>query len=183
LAELTGIDVIADFRSRDIAAGGQSAPLVPAFHHAVFAVDNECRVVANIGGISNISILGADGSTAGFDTGPGNVLMDYWIHQHQGQKTMMPMVPGHRKGLNSALLEKLMAEPYLHLTPPKSTGRDLFHPAWLQQQLQGFDTVAAVDVQATLCAYTAMSLAHAICTYGQQVKPSMSAAAVRTIVD
>jgi anhydro-N-acetylmuramic acid kinase len=97
---------------------------------------------------------------------------------------MMPTVPGHRKGLNSALLEKLMAEPYLHLTPPKSTGRDLFHPAWLQQQLQGFETVAAVDVQTTLCAYTAMSLAHAICRHGgQQVKPSMSAAAVHTIAD
>ncbi len=168
LAELTGIDVIADFRSRDIAAGGQGAPLVPAFHHAVFAADNECRVVANIGGISNISILGADGSTTGFDTGPGNVLMDYWIHQHQAKNYDADGAWASQGEVNSALLQKLMAEPYLHLTPPKSTGRDLFHPAWLQQQLQGFDTVPAADVQATLCAYTAMSLAQAIFTYGGQ---------------
>lgn len=168
LAELTGIDVIADFRSRDIAAGGQGAPLVPAFHRAVFAADNECRVVANIGGISNISILAADGSTTGFDTGPGNVLMDYWIHQHLGKNYDADGAWASQGSVNSALLGKLMAEAYLQLAPPKSTGRDLFHAVWLQQQLQGFEAVAAVDVQTTLCAFTAMSLAQAICRYGGQ---------------
>lgn len=162
LAELTGIDVIADFRSRDIAAGGQGAPLVPAFHQAVFGSSHATRVAANIGGIGNISVLRADGSVLGYDTGPGNVLLDAWATTHLGK-------PYDENGnwaasgtVNKALLEALLAEPYLALRAPKSTGRDLFNPAWLQQNLLRFSSVTPVDVQATLCAYTARTLADAI---------------------
>ena len=162
LAELTGIDVIADFRSRDVAAGGQGAPLVPAFHRAIFAHAGQCRVVANIGGISNISVLGEDGATIGFDTGPGNVLMDYWIGRHQHRSYDADGAWAAQGIVNKALLQRLMAEPFLGLPPPKSTGRDLFHADWLQTHLQHFPAIAAVDVQATLCAFTAHSLAQAI---------------------
>jgi anhydro-N-acetylmuramic acid kinase len=162
LAELTGIDVIADFRSRDIAAGGQGAPLVPAFHQAVFGSADATRVVANIGGIANISVLRADGSVLGYDTGPGNVLMDMWVatHRHQafddnGQWAASGVV-------HEALLNELLAEPYFALPAPKSTGRDLFNAAWLQQKLARYASVTPADVQATLCALTARSLADAI---------------------
>ena len=162
LAELTGIDVIADFRSRDVAAGGQGAPLVPAFHRAIFAQKGECRVVANIGGISNISVLAADGKTTGFDTGPGNVLMDYWIKQHQGVSYDADGAWAAQGTVNDALLAHLMDEPYLQQAPPKSTGRDLFHADWLLSHLHALPTMAAVNIQATLCAFTAHSLAQAI---------------------
>lgn len=165
LAELTGIDVVADFRSRDIAAGGQGAPLVPAFHRDVFGRKGEARVVLNIGGIANISILGADGSVTGFDTGPGNVLMDAWIAHHRG-------LAYDRDGEWAAsgvacgeLLGLLLSEPYLRLPPPKSTGRDLFNLAWLSDILNRLDTVLPLtpsDVQATLAAYTAETVAAAI---------------------
>ncbi|MBI1773505.1 MAG: anhydro-N-acetylmuramic acid kinase [Burkholderiales bacterium] len=162
LAELTGIDVIADFRSRDVAAGGQGAPLVPAFHRAVFGRAGISSVVANIGGISNISVLAADGSTLGFDTGPGNVLMDAWVLQHQG-KTYDANGDWAAQGTVIAnLLSGLMDETYLQMSPPKSTGRDLFHPAWLQGKLQGFETARPVDVQATLCEFTALTLSNDI---------------------
>ncbi|MFZ6818246.1 anhydro-N-acetylmuramic acid kinase [Undibacterium sp. Ji22W] len=162
LAELTGIDVIADFRSRDIAAGGQGAPLVPAFHRAVFAKTGECRVVLNIGGISNISVLHADGRTTGFDTGPGNVLMDVWIQQHQGLAYDANGVWAAQGKPDQQLLANLSDEVFLRQSPPKSTGRDLFHLTWLQQKLQAFAHLAAVDVQATLCAFTAQSITDAI---------------------
>ncbi|MEO0317369.1 MAG: hypothetical protein RL404_1046 [Pseudomonadota bacterium] len=162
LAELSGIDVIADFRSRDIAAGGQGAPLVPAFHQAVFGSDKAVRVVANIGGIGNISILRPDGSVIGYDTGPGNLLMDGWVHRHKAQ-------PYDRDGgwaasgkLIPALLDRLLQEPYLALPPPKSTGRDLFHADWLATQLQGFEAAQAADVQATLAAFTARTIADGV---------------------
>lgn len=166
LAELSGIDVIADFRSRDIAAGGQGAPLVPAFHQAIFGCAGEIRIVANIGGISNISIL--DGSNAGaarvtgFDTGPGNMLLDAWIARHRG-------VPFDADGAWAAsgtviaeLLQALLQEPYLAAPPPKSTGRDLFHLTWLDDKLAAFPAAGAADVQATLTAFTAQTLADAI---------------------
>ncbi|PRC91565.1 anhydro-N-acetylmuramic acid kinase [Solimicrobium silvestre] len=170
LVELTGIDVIADFRSRDIAAGGQGAPLVPAFHRSIFGKQGETRVVANIGGISNISILRADGSTHGFDTGPGNVLMDAWIMQHKSQAYDANGDWARLGQVNSALLAQLLDEPFLRLAPPKSTGRDLFHLDWLNQKLSLFSEVSAVDVQATLCAFTAHSLADAITTYAPDVQ-------------
>ena len=165
LAELTGIDVIADFRSRDVAAGGQGAPLVPAFHRAVFGRAGVSNVVANIGGISNISVLAADGSTRGFDTGPGNVLMDAWVQQHHGKTYDVNGDWAAQGTVIPALLSRLMGEAYLHMPPPKSTGRDLFHMAWLQGKLQGFETASAVDVQATLCEFTAQVLANDIARY------------------
>ncbi len=162
LAELTGIDVIADFRSRDVAAGGQGAPLVPAFHQAVFGSNTETRVVANIGGISNISILKSDGSVTGFDTGPGNLLMDGWINQHQGAAFDEDGRWAASGTPDAALLQALLAEPFLALPPPKSTGRDLFHAQWLAAKLQNLPALRAEDVQATLTAFTATSLADAI---------------------
>lgn len=162
LAELTGIDVIADFRSRDIAAGGQGAPLVPAFHQAVFASTEQTRVVANIGGISNISILKADGEVSGFDTGPGNLLMDGWISQHLGAAYDEDGRWAAGGSVSQALLTALMAEPFLALPPPKSTGRDLFHAEWLATRLRDFASLDAQDVQATLAAFTVQSLADAI---------------------
>lgn len=168
LAELCGIDVIADFRSRDIAAGGQGAPLVPAFHQAVFGSASETRVVANIGGIANISVLPASskqsGSQAviGFDTGPGNVLMDAWIAQHKGLAYDEDGRWASSGKILPALLKALLDEPFFSLAPPKSTGRDLFHMAWLNDKLTAFGNAAANDVQATLAALTAATIADAI---------------------
>ena len=163
LAELSGIDVIADFRSRDVAAGGQGAPLVPAFHRAVFGAHtvsaNGCTAVINIGGISNLSVLNADGSTLGFDCGPGNALMDHWCQLHTG-------APFDRDGawavggaVDHALLMALQAEPYFRAPPPKSTGRDLFNPAWLSAHLALLTAIAPQDVQATLTELTAWACA------------------------
>ncbi|MDO8651452.1 MAG: anhydro-N-acetylmuramic acid kinase [Undibacterium sp.] len=169
LAELCGIDVIADFRSRDVAAGGQGAPLVPAFHRAVFGAPEACRVVVNIGGISNISILHADGRTTGFDTGPGNVLMDAWIARHQGSSYDENGTWASQGRVQPDLLAAFCDEAFLQLTPPKSTGRDLFRPDWLAAKLSAFAAVSAVDVQATLCAFTAVTLADAISRYAPDV--------------
>ncbi|MBB3213789.1 anhydro-N-acetylmuramic acid kinase [Herbaspirillum sp. Sphag1AN] len=173
LAELCGIDVIADFRSRDIAAGGQGAPLVPAFHQAIFGSAHEMRVVVNIGGISNISILPpandpAMAGTSGFDTGPGNVLMDAWIARHQGLDFDRDGAWGASGTIDQTLLQTLCNDPYLALPPPKSTGRDLFHAAWLDQHLQAFAQLSAADVQATLTAFTAATIADAITTHAPE---------------
>ncbi|SFU27486.1 anhydro-N-acetylmuramic acid kinase [Pseudoduganella namucuonensis] len=162
LAELCGIDVVADFRSRDVAAGGQGAPLVPAFHRDLFGQEGRTRVVANIGGIANISALHADGTTTGFDTGPGNVLMDAWIGRHQGRPYDADGAWAATGAVIPALLASLLAEPYFALPAPKSTGRDLFHPAWLDAQLARLPAAAPRDVQATLTELTAVSLARAI---------------------
>ncbi len=162
LAELSGIDVIAEFRSRDIAAGGQGAPLVPAFHHAVFGSEQTVRVVANIGGIANISILRPGGAISGYDTGPGNVLMDGWIQQQRGVAYDANGDWAASGAPVPALLDALMREPYLALPAPKSTGRDLFHVGWLAAQLQNQAPLSAADVQATLAAFTARTLAEGI---------------------
>ena len=171
LAELSGIDVIADFRSRDIAAGGQGAPLVPAFHQSLFADRDEMRVLANIGGISNISVLSSHGDLViGFDTGPGNVLMDAWCAQHLGQRYDADGAWAARGNVIAELLHVLCDEPFFALAPPKSTGRDLFHPDWLSAKLSAFSTSRAVDVQATLAAFTANTLADAIASYAPGVQ-------------
>ncbi|WP_313177803.1 anhydro-N-acetylmuramic acid kinase [Massilia sp.] len=162
LAELTGIDVIADFRSRDIAAGGQGAPLVPAFHAAAFGKAGTARVVVNIGGIGNISVLHADGRVGGFDTGPGNVLLDGWIGRHQGKEYDADGAWGASGAAHAGLLAVLLAEPYFQQPAPKSTGRDLFHMEWLDARLAGFADLAPADVQATLVEVTAGSIAEAI---------------------
>lgn len=164
LAERTGIDVIADFRSRDIAAGGQGAPLVPAFHHALFSSREEDRVVVNIGGIANISVLPSKLTmpVIGFDTGPGNVLLDAWMTQHNGQPYDAGGEWAKTGKVQPALLAALRAEPFLALPPPKSTGRDLFHPAWLAVKLEAFPDIASADVQATLTVLTATTISDAI---------------------
>jgi anhydro-N-acetylmuramic acid kinase len=155
LVELTGMPVVADFRSRDVAAGGQGAPLVPGFHHALFARPDEAVAVLNIGGISNLSLLPAGaGSVLGFDCGPGNALIDHWCQTHKGQ----PYDAGGRWAASGRvlpeLLSRLLAEPYFARNPPKSTGRDLFNPGWLAERL-GASEVDPADVQATLTELTA----------------------------
>ncbi|HJV73336.1 MAG TPA: anhydro-N-acetylmuramic acid kinase [Noviherbaspirillum sp.] len=170
LAELSGINVIADFRSRDIAAGGQGAPLVPAFHQAAFGSADETRVVVNIGGIGNISVLNPDGKVTGFDTGPGNVLMDAWVARHLAKTYDADGAWGASGRIAPALLAALLDEAFLRLPPPKSTGRDLFHLAWLENKLDQFPHLAPVDVQATLASFTAVTLADAIRTYAHNAK-------------
>jgi anhydro-N-acetylmuramic acid kinase len=165
LAERTGIAVVADFRSRDIAAGGQGAPLVPAFHQAVFAQASNTVAVVNIGGISNVSLLSPGVAPLGFDTGPGNVLMDMWCEQHTGQTFDADGTWAASGRVDHTLLDALLAEPYFAQKPPKSTGRDLFHRAWLQAKLQGFEAVSAVDVQATLTELTARCIRAGIALY------------------
>ena len=165
LAELTGLSVVADFRSRDVASGGQGAPLVPAFHRAVFARDDGVVGVLNVGGISNLSVLGPGDSTVGFDCGPGNALMDHWCRLHTGS-------PFDDKGawaasgqVDEPLLAGMQAEPYFGRAPPKSTGRDLFNPAWLTGYLQGRAPANGLhpeDVQATLAELTARVCATAV---------------------
>jgi anhydro-N-acetylmuramic acid kinase len=155
LAELTGIDVVADFRSRDLAAGGQGAPLVPAFHQGVFGHTGHCVAVLNIGGISNLSVLQANGQVMGWDCGPGNALMDHWCYTHTGQAFDRNGDWAATGQASPVLLARLLSEAYLNKQPPKSTGRDLFNPAWLQQHLADLPDLTAQDVQATLTAFTA----------------------------
>ncbi len=163
LAELTGIDVIADFRSRDIAAGGQGAPLVPAFHDRLFRSDNETRVIVNIGGIANLTILAPGKPVSGFDCGPGNVLMDAWIQQHQQKIYDHNGVWAAQGQALVRLLGQLQGEGFFHTAPPKSTGRDLFHAAWLVKFLHRDE--APTDVQATLLALTAWCIADHVQRY------------------
>ena len=159
LAELTGIDVVADFRNRDLAAGGQGAPLVPAFHQGVFGQVGTCVATMNIGGISNISVLHADGAVQGWDCGPGNALMDFWCQTHTGQPFDRDGAWAASGQVHAGLLARLLGEDFLSRTPPKSTGRDLFNPAWLARHLDAFTGLAAVDVQATLTEFTAQACA------------------------
>ena len=160
LAELTGIDVVADFRSRDIAAGGQGAPLVPAFHQGVFGQTNQTVAVLNLGGIANLSVLHAHGDVLGFDCGPGNALMDHWCQRHTGAAYDASGQWAAQGQVLPTLLTQLMQEPFLHQAPPKSTGRDLFHPEWLAAHLANFSNATPVDVQATLTAFTALACAN-----------------------
>lgn len=166
LAEMCGIDVIADFRSRDVAAGGHGAPLVPAFHQAVFGGQHGIRIVANIGGMSNISILdGESGKVLGFDTGPGNVLLDLWAAKHIGTDYDAGGQWAASGKILPSLLNTLLGEPFFAAAPPKSTGRDLFDFDWLSPRLSAFASAAPQDVQATLCALTAQTLADAIAAH------------------
>ena len=161
LAELCGIDVVADFRRRDLAAGGQGAPLVPAFHRELFARPGETVVVLNLGGIANLSVLGAD-ATTGFDCGPGNALLDHWCERHTGAAFDDQGRWAASGRVDAALLAALLAEPFLALAPPKSTGRDLFHPGWLAPRLAAHALARPEDVQATLAEFTARCVADAM---------------------
>ncbi|WP_445357803.1 anhydro-N-acetylmuramic acid kinase [Microbulbifer sp. ANSA002] len=160
IAALTGISTVADFRRRDMALGGQGAPLMPAFHRAAFKTEGN-RAVVNIGGMANITELKADGSICGYDTGPGNALLDYWVGLHKKQ-------PFDRDGgwaasgrVSPELLNRLMSAPYFSAEPPKSTGRETFNANWLEQALAGLE-LAPADVQATLSEVTAASIAEAV---------------------
>ncbi len=165
LAELTGITIIGDFRSRDIAAGGQGAPLVPAFHQAVFGHPTLNRVLINIGGIANLSYLPANGEIRGFDSGPGNMLMDVWAERHLGKRYDESGNWAASGQVIPDLLERLLAEPFFAQVPPKSTGRDLFSLSWLEQYLESHYQPA--DVQRTLLELTAASIADAVRQYCQ----------------
>ena len=160
LAELTGIDVVADFRRRDMAAGGQGAPLVPAFHEAVFRDNRMSRAVVNIGGISNVTWLPAARATVGFDCGPGNVLLDGWARRHIGAHFDENGAWAARGHTDTALLERLLDEPFLSSPPPKSTGRELFRLDWLEDRLA--PGMAPADVQSTLTDFTAHAIVGAI---------------------
>ncbi len=186
LAELTGIDVVADFRSRDVAAGGQGAPLVPAFHQAVFGRADRTIAVLNIGGISNVTILdpgpanaSADsrGDVIGFDCGPGNALMDFWCNRHTGQAFDAGGSWAASGRVSQSLLQILLEEPYFAKPPPKSTGRDLFNTGWLSAKLAAFEAsqprlahpvepAAPADIQATLTELTASACASCVLSYG-----------------
>lgn len=170
LAELTGIDVVADFRSRDVAAGGQGAPLVPAFHQALFEHPQECVVVLNVGGMANLSILKTPHPPLGFDCGPGNALMDAWCEQHTGQPYDEDGAWGAQGKVHAAALEAALSHPFFGLPPPKSTGRDLFNPSWLQQWLNatGMAAQAPQDTQATLCELTARSAGLAVTAHAPE---------------
>jgi anhydro-N-acetylmuramic acid kinase len=160
LAESCGIDVVADLRSRDVAAGGQGAPLVPAFHRAVFGRAGEAIAVLNLGGIANLTVLPADGTTLGFDCGPANALMDHWCRQHTGRAFDDAGAWAASGLVDATLLARLLAEPFFALAPPKSTGRDLFHPAWLASRLDAHGgRLRPVDVQATLAELTVAACA------------------------
>lgn len=159
IVQLTGITTVADFRRRDIAAGGQGAPLVPGFHRAVFGANTPC-VVVNIGGIANITIL--DDITSGFDTGPGNTLLDYWCQQHTQAIYDINGDWGASGEVNLVLLECLKDDNYFRQPPPKSTGKEYFSIDWLRRKLLGFVHLPPQDIQATLCELTAVSIANAI---------------------
>ncbi len=159
LAELSGIDVIADFRSRDIAAGGIGAPLVPAFHRAVFGRPDATLAVLNIGGIANLTVLHGDGRTVGFDCGPGNALMDHWTRAHTGRAFDAEGAWAASGRVALPLLAAMLGEPYFAQRPPKSTGRDLFRAEWLSARLDAFTGLLAQDVQATLAELTARACA------------------------
>jgi anhydro-N-acetylmuramic acid kinase len=192
LAELTGIDVVADFRSRDVAAGGQGAPLAPFFHRAWFAqafvapsvtastttstapsanqsaapiVSASAIGVLNIGGISNLSILEPHGSTLGFDCGPGNALLDMWCQHHTGAAYDAGGAWGASGVVNDTLLQAMLAEPFFAQPPPKSTGRDLFNRAWLDKHLTAYSAVKPQDIQKTLVELTARPIVDCVSSY------------------
>jgi anhydro-N-acetylmuramic acid kinase len=166
LAERCGIDVICDFRSRDVAAGGQGAPLVPAFHAVGFARPGQTLAVLNVGGIANLTRLCPGAPLLGFDCGPGNVLMDLWAQRHTDQPCDLDGRWAAEGQIDETLLQVLMEEPFLDLPPPKSTGRDLFHAAWLDARLaeaaRRGPPPSNGDVMTTLTAFTARSAALAL---------------------
>ncbi len=160
IAERCGIPVVADFRRRDVAAGGHGAPLVPAFHAATLHAPDEDRAVLNLGGIANLTLLPARGTVRGFDTGPANGLMDAWCQRHTGTAYDAGGTFAAQGRVDGPLLARLLAEPWFAAPPPKSTGRDRFHLDWVEAALAG--TEAPADVQATLLALTARSVADAL---------------------
>ncbi len=168
LAEKTGIDVIADFRSRDLAAGGHGAPLVPAFHAQKFASPENVAIL-NIGGIANLTLLPKSGEVTGFDCGPGNILMDAWISDQQGNTFDENGTWALQGKVNEALLAKMLSDSFFAKAPPKSTGRDDFHLQWLQEKM-GNKNIHSEDVQATLLHLTAASALEALVLHAPQTQ-------------
>jgi anhydro-N-acetylmuramic acid kinase len=167
IAEITGITTIADFRRRDMAAGGQGAPLVPSFHQAVFGHPTEHRCIVNIGGIANVTILPAGqsaGSVLGFDTGPGNILMDQWIQKHQNLNYDKQGEWAKSGEINHELVERLKKDPYFQTEPAKSTGKEYFFLAWIYENIS-VTNYPAEDIQASLCYLTATTITDAIKKY------------------
>ena len=163
IAERTGITTVADFRRRDMAAGGQGAPLAPLLHQHCCASPTKNRAIVNIGGIANITLLLANGERVAFDTGPGNVLMDLWIAQHDGARFDKNGEWATGGSVDTAFLAELMSEPYLALAAPKSTGRELFNGAWLEQRLASLKQwPSPQNIQATLLEFTATTLSTAL---------------------
>lgn len=161
IAERCGIDVVADFRRADIAAGGQGAPLLPAVHAMLLGRPGHTRVILNLGGIANITVLGADGSVRGFDTGPANGLLDAWYLHHRGEAYDRDGAFAASGQVDHALLDAMLGDPYFAMPPPKSTGREHFHLGWLTAYPQ-LAAASPVDVQATLLELSARSVADAI---------------------
>ena len=160
IAERTGIDTVADFRRRDVAAGGQGAPLVPAFHAALLHDASEARAVLNLGGIANFTLLPTHGEVRGFDTGPANALMDAWCEQHRGTPFDAHGAFAASGRVDEALLQRLLAEAWFTLPPPKSSGREQFHLDWVRTHVGGAE--APEDVQATLLELTARTVVDAL---------------------
>lgn len=159
LAELTGITVVADFRRKDMAAGGQGAPLVPALHRELFSTSHTDRIVLNLGGIANITLLPrSHGTCVGLDTGPANVLLDAWIQRHRSEDFDEDGAWAASGTCDTRLLETLLDEPYFGLPSPKSTGREFLNIAWLDRKLAQLDSLAPVDVQATLLEFTVQTI-------------------------
>ncbi|MBU3725791.1 MAG: anhydro-N-acetylmuramic acid kinase [Burkholderiaceae bacterium] len=182
IAEATGISVVSDFRSRDVAAGGQGAPLVPAFHEAIFSHADECRAIVNVGGIANITWLG--NPLLGYDTGPGNMLMDAWIQRHAGKAFDQDGAWAATGSIHSPLLEAMLKDDFFRRTPPKSTGRDLFSLSWLDALIhqQGMGNITPQDVQATLLALTAQSIAAEILLLEQRALDSCQRQCERVLI-
>ncbi|MGJ0577080.1 anhydro-N-acetylmuramic acid kinase [Xenorhabdus bovienii] len=166
VAALTNITTVGDFRRRDMAYGGQGAPLVPAFHMAVLGHPTERRIILNIGGIANISALLPDSAVKGYDTGPGNMLMDAWIWRHKQLPYDKDAQWANEGTVNQRLLQKMISDPYFARIAPKSTGREYFNMAWLEKQLADFPDVSSVDIQATLAELTAVSIAQQVVLSG-----------------
>tara|TARA_R110002110_G_C13470397_1_gene720524 strand:+ start:3314 stop:4432 length:1119 start_codon:yes stop_codon:yes gene_type:complete len=169
IAELTGITTVADFRRRDIAAGGEGAPLAPAFHAAVFGQEDTNTAIVNIGGIANVTLLRGRELEAGFDCGPGNTLLDHWVQEHQGTSMDRDGLWARAGTVIPELLARALETPYFARTGPRSTGKELFNPAWLQRLLTASDIARPQDVQATLAELTANTIANSICNSGADV--------------
>lgn len=170
IAAKTGIPTVADFRRKDMALGGQGAPLVPAFHNTIFKTHSSSVVVLNIGGISNISVLRPNKKVLGYDTGPGNMLMDAWVHTCTGEKFDHNGRFAQQGAVLPDLLRVLTREPYFTQAPPKSTGRELFNLPWLEEKLSTYQTLTVTplnrhDIQRTLCEFTALTIANEVKRY------------------
>jgi anhydro-N-acetylmuramic acid kinase len=167
---MTGITVVSDFRKRDIAAGGQGAPLVPAFHEALFDDNKDYRAVLNIGGFSNLSLIEIDKPVSGFDSGPGNVLLDAWIQAQRGHSYDKDGAWAASGTVDPALLKSLLSDQFFQTRGPKSTGREVFNLNWVRHHLFQLPTLKPEDVQATLLEVTAISITESLQTAQAQTK-------------